>query len=654
MKKSEKNYIGDQPGLKTGEDSTPVTIDEAKYRMEEAKRCKDSIIHFANNYFYVLDPKGDKIKIKVYKKQGEFLEKLQKYNRLVTLQSRQSGKTTSYVIFCLYQILFQKNYKILIAANTLDTAMGNLSKIKDGFEDLPNWIKPCITKWSATKIEFSNGCSIKVSATTGASGRSNAIDLLILDEFAFVNKNIQEEFWRASLPTVSARPLAKIVIVSTPNGVGDKFHFVWNLAMSGKSDDSTSGSIWVGHRIDWWDRPDRDEAWHQRELKSLGSEEAFQQEYGNRFSISAGDKLISDDRIIVLKELAEKSDAIISTLPVNPSDPNDRTSFIQFFPYEKDHTYVMSTDCAEGTGQDASVDYIFDITHTDDIRLAAKYASSKVIPEQFATITYHLWIRYGQPKMMIESNSCGLALIEALKNLSRNKDLKVPFNMFSIVNYNRPAGHTGIMSNNQSKSKSMLNLQNIVQSNHYKLILPDDDLYRELPFCEKRSGSGNVTYKALKGHHDDHVLALNWGLFILSTELIEKHFTVEYAIDEDTKQKYPVLVLPLGEDIESYKNSHKTVNDMTVEEAMELASKWRMLGDEARASFILQMVYERETEDTGGNWGRNPYQLDQSMFSEGFRKKFFEGKYSDGYFKPPVSDPNNEDDFDGCLCGWVM
>ena len=277
-KSAEKNYIGDQPGLKTGEDLTPVSPEEAMYRMEEGKRCRDSIIHFANNYFYVLNPQGDKVKITVYKKQGEFLEKLKKYNRLVTLQSRQSGKTTSYVIFCLYQILFQKNYKILIAANTLDTAMGNLAKIKDGFEDLPNWIKPCITKWSATKIEFSNGCSIKVCATTASSGRSNAIDLLILDEFAFVNKNIQEEFWRASLPTVSARPLAKIVIVSTPNGVGDKFHFVWNLAMNGKADDSSSGSVWVGHRIDWWDRPDRDEAWHQRELNSLGSEEAFLQD----------------------------------------------------------------------------------------------------------------------------------------------------------------------------------------------------------------------------------------------------------------------------------------------------------------------------------------------------------------------------------------
>ena len=648
-----RTHIGDQEGLKLADNDELISQEEVEWRLNEAKRCKDSILYFANNYFYVLNPYGDKIKIKVYKKQGEFLEKLQKNNRLVTLQSRQSGKTTSYVIFCLYQILFQKNYKILIAANTLDTAMGNLAKIKEGFEDLPNWMKPCITKWSATKIEFDNGCSIKVSATTASSGRSSSIDLLILDEFAFVEKNIQEEFWRASLPTVSARPLAKIVIVSTPNGAGDKFHFVWNLATSGK-DDGVSGSVWVPHRIDWWERPDRDEAWHQRELKSLGSEEAFQQEYGNRFTISSGDKLITDDKIIKLKEYAEKSNAVISVLPVNPRNPDDKLTYTRYFEYEEDHTYVAGIDCAEGTGQDSSVMYIFDITHTDDIMLVAKFDSTKTIPEEFANVIYRLWMKYGKPKIMIETNSCGLAVLEALKNLSRAQNDKLRFEMNSIVKYNRPAGHTGINSNNQSKSKSMLNLQNLIQSNRYRFVLPDDELFRELPFCEKRSGSGNVTYRALKGHHDDHILAMVWGLFILSQELIEKYFTVEYAIDEDTEQKYPVLILPIGEDIESYKNEHKDGIEMGVEEAIELAAKWRMLGDEARASFILQMVYDRETEDTGGNWGRNPFQIDQSLFSDKFREKFFDGKYSDGYFRQSISDPNEQYIEDNYGFGWVM
>ena len=643
-----KDHIGSQPGLKLANTTDIVDEKTAMWRAQEIKKCFDSIDYFAEHYFTIINEEGNIVPIKLYKKQSELIHKFQKHNNVIVCSPRQVGKSVSYSIYFCYQILFQKNFSILIAANKAKSAKGVLKKIKDAYEQIPNWMKPGIMEWNKQSITFDNGVKIEAEATSDSTGRSGTNDIICLDEFSFVRPSIQESFWESVVPTISSKKKAKLFVVSTPNGVGDKYHELWKEASSGQN------TVWIAHKINWWEVPGRDEAWHQRELQRLGSQAAFDKEYGCLFTQSDSDKLITDTKVIELKENVKNANITASTLPVDPSNPNDRTSFIQFFPYEKDHTYVMSTDCAEGTGQDASVDYIFDITHTDDIRLAAKYASSKVIPEQFATITYHLWIRYGQPKMMIESNSCGLALIEALKNLSRNKDLKVPFNMFSIVNYNRPAGHTGIMSNNQSKSKSMLNLQNIVQSNHYKLILPDDDLYRELPFCEKRSGSGNVTYKALKGHHDDHVLALNWGLFILSPELIEKHFTVEYAIDEDTKQKYPVLVLPLGEDIESYKNSHKTVNDMTVEEAMELASKWRMLGDEARASFILQMVYERETEDTGGNWGRNPYQLDQSMFSEGFRKKFFEGKYSDGYFKPPVSDPNNDDDFDGCLCGWVM
>lgn len=651
MNKQKKLFIGEQPGLKLADDPTPISEEEAKYRTTEMIRCKNDIEYFVEHYYTIIDSRGERIVIKMYPKQRELLLKIKNNDRVTCTASRQSGKSETYSMFCVYQIIFQKNYNILIAGNKGEIAMQILSKIKDAYELIPNWMKPCIKIWNESKVKFDNGVSIKATTTQKNSARGGSYDLCILDEFSFVMPSIQTDFFTSSVPTISARKNSKLIVVSTPNGVGDKFHEIWKDATTNPD------TIWTACRIDWWERPDRDEKWKERELQTLGSVEKFEQEYGNRFTVRSGDKLVTDDKILQLKENAEKSDAVMSTLSVNPDDSKNRNTFIQFFPYEKDHTYVMSLDCAEGTGQDASVSYILDITRTDDIRLSAKYASTKAIPEEFATTAYHLWLRYGRPKIMLESNACGMAVIEAFKNLSRNPNLKEPFDMFSIVNYNRPAGHTGIMSNNQSKSRSMLNLQNIIQSNHYKLILPDDDLYRELPFCEKRAGSGNVTYKALKGHHDDHILALNWGLFILSPELIEKHFAVKYAIDDDTKQKYPVLILPMDEDIDEYERAHKNSEDgdMSAQEAMELAAKWRMLGDNERASFILQMVYERETEDTGGSWGRNPYQIEQSLFSDSFRKKFFGGKYSDGYFRPPVSDPSDYwDDSGGAVCGWVM
>lgn len=643
-----KDYMGSQPGLKLANTTDVVDEKTLTWRAQELKRCFDSIDYFAEHYFTIIDGNGNIVPIKLYKKQSELIHKFQDHTNVVVCSPRQVGKSVSYSIYFCYQIIFQKNFSILIAANKAKSAKGVLKKIKDAYEQIPNWMKPGIVEWNKQSITFDNGVKIEAEATSDSTGRSGTNDIICLDEFSFVRPSIQESFWESVVPTISSKGKAKLFVVSTPNGVGDKYHEIWKEATSG------SDTVWIAHKINWWEVPGRDEAWKQRELKRLGSQEAFDKEYGCIFTQSSTDKLITDDRVVKLKESAENSDAVVSILPLNPKNPDDKLTYTRYFEYEEDHTYVAGIDCAEGTGQDSSVIYIFDITHTDSIKLAAKFDSTKTIPEEFANVIYRLWYKYGKPKIMIETNACGLAVLEALKNLSRTQNDKLRFELNSIVKYNRPAGHTGINSNNQSKSKSMLNLQNLVQSNRYGFILPDDELFRELPFCEKRSGSGNVTYKALKGHHDDHILALVWGLFILSQELIEKHFTVEYAIDEDTKQKYPVLVLPQGEDIESYKNEHKDGIDMGVEEALELAAKWRMLGDEARASFILQMVYDRETEDTGGNWGRNPYQIDQTLFSDKFRKKFFDGKYSDGYFRQPVSDPNDDYIEDNYGFGWIM
>lgn len=645
MKKVKKTHIGDQVGLKLADDDTPISKEEFEWRIRETKKCKDDIDYFVENYYHIINERGDKVVIKMFKKQRGLLHTIFDKNRIICLAARQTGKSETYSMFCVYQILFQKNYSILIAGNKGEIAREILGKIKNAYELVPNWMKPSIKIWNENKIKFDNGVTIKCTTTGPNSARGQTIDFAILDEFSFVLPSIQEKFFTSSVPTIESRPNSKLLVVSTPNGVGDKFHEIWKDATSNQN------TVWSAFKIDWWERPDRDEAWQQKALKTLGSQEKFDQEYGNRFTVSAGDKLITDKRILELKSVVDSMGLAKYTLPVFPENPDDKTSYVEYFKYEKGKTYVAGIDCAEGTGRDSSVMYIFDITNTKEIKMCAKFDSSATLPEKFASVIYKLWCKYGHPKLMIEANSCGLAVIDDLRNISYRKELKDRFDMFDIINYNRPAGHTGIMSNNGSKSKSMLNIQSIVQSGNYGLILPDEELYKELPFCEKRSGSGNVTYRAAKNHHDDHILALTWGLFILHADNLEKYFSVGYETDEDTDKQYPSIILPLGEDVDNYKSKLVTP-ELSVEEAYDLAMKWKLLGDDLRASYILQTIYETETEDSAGNWGRNPFQIEQQLFSDGFRKKFFNGKYEDtSYFKGPFSDPSDSFD-DRMPFGW--
>ena len=61
-----------------------------------------------------------------------------------------------------------------------------------------------------TYIEFDNGTRIEVSATSESAFRGRSINVLIMDEFAFVPPGQAEEFWAANYPALSASVESKL------------------------------------------------------------------------------------------------------------------------------------------------------------------------------------------------------------------------------------------------------------------------------------------------------------------------------------------------------------------------------------------------------------------------------------------------------------
>jgi hypothetical protein len=100
-----------------------------------------------------------------------------------------------------------------------------------------------------------------------------------MDEFAHINANFIEAFFRSTYPTVSSSKVSRIIVTSTPNGM-NKFYELYQGALNGENSFNPI-------RVDWWQVPGRDEAWKQREIGNLGSEELFNQEYGNQFLSSS-------------------------------------------------------------------------------------------------------------------------------------------------------------------------------------------------------------------------------------------------------------------------------------------------------------------------------------------------------------------------------
>jgi len=255
-----------------------TTQDEAKHIVSEIIKCMEDIVYFAENYFTIVSYKGKEI-IKLYPKQKALLRQIASNQNTIVLAARQAGKSTVYTIFALWYGMFNKDKGVLICANKFATAKELMERIQLAYELLPSWLKQGCEEWNKSRIKFENGSRIEISATSASSARGKSGEILIIDEAAFVQNGIMDEFIQSVLPIVSSRPDSKIIVVSTPNGTGNWYAETYNKALYNLGEDG-----WHHFRIDWQDVPGRDEDWKRKKIAEFnGDLRKFAQEYGNNF-----------------------------------------------------------------------------------------------------------------------------------------------------------------------------------------------------------------------------------------------------------------------------------------------------------------------------------------------------------------------------------
>ena len=108
---------------------------------------------------------------------------------------RQVGKTTTTVGYMLWSVLFQDDYSIAILANKGALAREILGRIQYAYEYLPLWLQQGIIVWNKGNIELENKSKIAAFATSASGVRGGSYNLIFLDEFAFVPKNMADEFF---------------------------------------------------------------------------------------------------------------------------------------------------------------------------------------------------------------------------------------------------------------------------------------------------------------------------------------------------------------------------------------------------------------------------------------------------------------------------
>jgi hypothetical protein len=359
-----------------------------KEQILEFKKCSEDIHYFAENYFTIVHVDQGKIKIPLYDYQKTLLNQFQKERFNIVTQSRQSGKTTTTIVFVVHFILFNMDKTVAILANKGDTSQEILSRIQLAFELLPNWLKPNVLEWNKRTVEFENGCRIMARATSSSSIRGQSVSCLIIDEAAFVEN--WEEFYKSTYPTIASGKETKVILVSTINKL-NHFNTIRVKAERGENE-------YVPFEVKWDDVPGRDEEWKKQTIANTSLED-FMQEHEN-VALGSINSLISSNtlRNIITRE------------------PEEIIHGIKY--YNKPiigHKYIITVDTSHGKGLDYSVANVFDVT-SYPIKQVALFRTNTMQPTVYARVINNLGIQYNTAGVLVESNDIGSLVVNDLNH----------------------------------------------------------------------------------------------------------------------------------------------------------------------------------------------------------------------------------------------
>lgn len=438
--------------------------------------------------------------------------------------------TTAYSLYCTEKhILIDKDGKEIFAIN----ALGHYIRTQSGIQQI----------LSVEKTEvYDNAYDLSLKDNTTHLYFCNGFlshNCVIIDEMAFIPKNIIDEFFASVMPVISSAKNSKAIIVSTPNGASGLYYEIWQQANSIDASKNVEG--WKPFRIDWWEVPNRDEKWKQQQIATVGMDK-WLQEFCNEFAAgSSTQKLIPDDiiekfrrRITELKTTGELKGKIQKIT----SETNQRVyDFTMWHEFKQGHSYVAAVDVAEGTGGDSSVLYVFDISDIRKITMCAKFASATVSTIEFAFITARILKLYNNPWLICESNGIGSGYLDSLR---------ITYGYENIVREGKDNKY-GITSHVQVKGKACLWLREMFTTNGVAWEIYDPDLVEEMGHFIKKDSKVHLVYNAAMGAHDDHMMALCWAAWILNPDVIERYYVVVESFKSDLEKILPKKIAPLKE-----------------------------------------------------------------------------------------------------------
>lgn len=440
-----------------------------EWEIKEYLKCSKDPVYFCKTYLKVISLDEGLVPFDLYPYQETMFDHFNKNRFSIVLACRQSGKSISSVGYIIWFACFHSEKTIAVLANKGATAREMLGRITLMLENLPFFLQPGTKALNKGSIEFSNNSRIIAAATSGSSIRGMSVNLLFLDEFAFVEN--ANEFYTSTYPVISAGKDTKVIVTSTANGIGNTFHKIWEGAVQKVNE-------FVPFTVNWWDVPGRDEEWKRQTIANT-SQLQFDQEFGNTF-YGTGDTLINAETLLGFRasnplESLEGADLLIYERPI------------------KDHEYIMTVDVSKGRGQDYSTFNVIDIS-TRPFKQVAVYRNNTISPILFPNIIYKYGNLYNDAYVVIESNDQGTLVCQGLY-----QDLEYEnIHMESAIKADR----IGIEMNRKVKRLGCSSAKDLLESN--KLSIVDEHTIMEISTFVSKGQS----FEASDGNHDDLMMNL--------------------------------------------------------------------------------------------------------------------------------------------------
>lgn len=465
---------------------------------EEFKKCAVNPDYFLSRYSYIQHPIRGRVLFDLYHYQKDALKDFEEHDYNIVLKGRQIGISTLVAGYALWLMLFHKDKNILVIATKQETAKNLVTKVKFMHDNLPVWLRGAIVTNNKLSLQFSNGSQIKAVASSPDAGRSEALSLLILDEAAFIDA--ADTIWTAASSTLSTG--GKAILLSTPNGVGNFFHKMWQQA-------ETKTNNFNPILLDWRVHPERDQAWRDRQTELMGEMQAIQ-EHDASF-IFSGNTVIPAEII----EFYKNSSGFVQE-PITKGGFDGNLWIWEYAQPGK--SYIVCADVARGDGEDYSTFHVIDVERSVQV---AEY-KGKIETKQFGNMLVAISTEYNDALLIPDNSSIGWNSIQQIidrgyRNLFyMSRDLQYVDVEHQISGKYRAEEKNmvpGFMISQRTRPLIINRLKEYMLDN--SLIIRSSRLIAELEtFIWKNSRP-----EALTGYNDDLVMALCIGLWVRDTAL---------------------------------------------------------------------------------------------------------------------------------------